>query len=360
MIPYARHKLQAEDMMEVLRILQSPSITQGPMIEWFEDVFRKSAGANYAIAVTSGTAALHAALMAAEIGPGDEVIVPSMTFVATANAVRYLNAIPVFADVDEETLLINYQDVESKITQKTKAIITMDYAGQPADYDEFRELADRYHLILIADACHSLGATYKDEKVGTLADLNCFSLHATKLITSGEGGVITTPYKKYYDRMRAFRDHGRVNGEMQYLGFNYRMTNFQAGLCIHQIERIESLVEKRQELANIYEDALKDLDIRLLKQKEDRISARHIFVIKTDFQKEFIVKLSDYGIGTQIHYKPVNLQPFYNSPGSTPIAENMWTKMITIPLYTELSDEEQITVIRALHTADAKHKKEDR
>lgn len=340
-------------MIEVLRVLQGPSITQGPMIEWFEDVFKESVGAKYAVAVSSGTAALHAALMAAGVGPGDEVIVPSMTFIATANTVRYLNAIPIFADVDEETLLIDYQDVEIKITNKTKAIIAMDYAGQPADYGELRALAYLYKLVLISDACHSLGATYKDKKVGTLADLNCFSLHATKLITSGEGGIITTSNREYYDRMRAFRDHGRVNGEMQYLGFNYRMTNFQAGLCIHQIERLASLVEKRQKLANIYEDALKDLDIRLLKQKEDRVSARHIFVIKTDFQKEFIVKLSDYGIGTQIHYKPVNLQPFYNNPGLTPKAEAMWKQIITIPLYTELSEEEQKTVIRALHTANS-------
>ena len=360
MIPYARHKLEAQDIIEVLRILQGPSITQGPMIEWFEDVFKAAVGAKYAVAVTSGTAALHAGLMAAGIGPGDEVIVPSMTFVATANAVKYLGGVPIFADVDEETLLIDYEDIEGKITSKTKAIVAMDYAGQPADYNELRALAYLYKLVLIADACHSLGATYKEKQVGTLADLNCFSLHATKLITSGEGGVITTSNKEYYDKMRSFRDHGRVNGEMQYLGFNYRMTNFQAGLCIHQIERIDSLVEKRQKLANTYEMALKDLDIGMLKQKEDRVSARHIFVITTDFQDKFRVILSDYGIGTQIHYKPVNLQPFYNRPGLTPIAENMWTKMITIPLYTELSDEEQKTVIRALHTAAAKHKKEDK
>jgi dTDP-4-amino-4,6-dideoxygalactose transaminase len=239
LIPYTKHHLEAGDIVEVLRVLQGgANITQGTMIDWFEDEFKAATGSRYAVAVSSGTAALHASLVGAGINPGDEVIVPSMTFVATANAIKYINAIPVFADIDPETLLIDPKDIENKITKKTKAIITVDFAGQPVDYTEIKAICKKYNLILIADACHSLGATYKSKKVGILADFNCFSLHATKLITSAEGGVITTNDKDAYLKMKAFRDHGRVNGDMVFLGYNYRMTHLQAGLCIHQIIRI--------------------------------------------------------------------------------------------------------------------------
>jgi dTDP-4-amino-4,6-dideoxygalactose transaminase len=351
LIPYAKHKLEAEDIIEVMRALQGPSITQGTMIDWFEDVFREAVGAKYAVAVSSGTAALHASLMAIGIGPGDEVIVPSMTFVATANVVKYLNATPIFADIDPETLLVDPEDIEKKITNKTRAIIVVDFSGQPVDYSAIKEICERYHLILIADACHSLGATYKGEKVGKLADLNCFSLHATKLITSAEGGVITTDDKCYYDKMRAFRNHGRIDGDMMLLGYNYRMTHLQAALCINQIKRIPNLVAVRQTIAEFYDNQLKELGIKSLKQKVDRTNARHIYVIFAKHREALRSKLEIYGIGSQIHYKPITLQSYYDCPGSTPRAEDIWRSILTIPLYHHLIEGEQKTIIRALKSA---------
>ena len=351
MIPYAKHKLEAEDIIEVIRVLQGPNITQGAMIDWFEDEFRKAVGAKYAVAVSSGTAALHASLMAIGIGPGDEVIVPSMTFVATANVIKYLNATPIFADIDPETLLVDPEDIEKKITNKTRAVIVVDFAGQPVDYSAIKEICERYHLILIADACHSLGATYKGENVGKLADLNCFSLHATKLITSAEGGVITTDDKYYYEKMKSFRNHGRINGDMVLLGYNYRMTHLQAALCINQIKRIPNLVIARQSIANFYDNQFKELGIKFLKQEVDRTNARHIYVIFAKYRDALRTKLEVYSVGSQIHYKPITLQSYYNCPGSTPIAEDIWRSILTIPLYHHLTENEQKTVVMALKLA---------
>lgn len=357
MIPYAKHNLQAEDIMEVLRTLQGPAITQGTAIDWLEAEFSKAVGSHFAVAINSGTAALHSALVAADINEGDEVITPSMTFVATANVIKYMRAIPIFADINPKTLLIDTEDVKRKISEKTKAIIAVDYAGQPADYDELQSLCKKYNLILVADACHSLGAEYKYKKVGTLADLNCFSLHATKLITSGEGGIVTTDIKRFAEKMKAFRNHGRVNGDMQFLGYNYRMTHLQAALCIHQIKRIPYLVAARQRLSEIYETQLEKLEIETIKQREDRTNARHIFVIKTKFRDIFRNKLSQYNVQTQVHYKPVTLQSFYGCPGVTPIAEEVWEEILTIPLYPHMTDSEQETVIRGLQSAVSKTRK---
>jgi perosamine synthetase len=348
LIPYAKHHLEEEDVEEVVRVLRSKSITQGEIIEAFEDEFKRSVGSKYAVAVSSGTAALHMALMAAGIGPGDEVIVPSMTFVATANAVRYMNASPIFADVSEKTLLIDPEDVERKITDRTKAIIPVDFAGQPADYSELKEIAEKHGLKIIADACHSLGATYKDQKVGTLADLNCFSLHASKLITSGEGGVITTDNLHTYARMKAFRNHGRVFGDMVFLGYNYRMSDIHAGLCLNQIKRIPELVWERQKLAEVYDEAIDDMNLGRIIQKRDRTNARHIYIIATKHRDKYIEKLLEYRVKTQIHYRPVTLQSFYNLPGQTPVAERMWQYLLTIPLFPGLTDAEQKVVIAAL------------
>jgi perosamine synthetase len=348
LIPYTKHHIEAEDIIEVLRILQGPAITQGTMINWLEDEFKKFVGSKFAVAVTSGTSALHSALVGANIQSGDEVIVPSMTFVATANAVKYMNATPVFADIDPRTLLIDPDDIERKITGKTKAIIAVDFAGQPADYERLNELKNKYNLILIADACHSLGATYKKENVGTLADFSCFSLHATKLITSGEGGLVTTNDKKAFEKMRAFRNHGRIDGNMKFLGQNYRMTHLQAGLCIHQIKRIPLLIATRQKISSFYDMELRKLGITTLEQKKDRTNARHIYVIFIKDRQAFRNRLATYGVGSQIHYKPVTLQDYYNCAGETPIAEKIWEDILTIPLYPQLSSTEQEVVIRGL------------
>ena len=351
MIPYTEHHLEPEDIIEVMWTLQSSSITQGSMIDRLENEFRKAVGSNYAVAVSSGTAALHAALMAAGIGPADEVIVPSMTFVATANAVKYMGARPIFADINKDTLLIDLDDAERKITSKTKAIIAVDFAGQPADYVKLYELKSKYGITIIADACHSLGAVYKGKAVGTLADFNCFSLHATKLITSAEGGIITTNDRDAAQKMQAFRNHGRVNGDMILLGYNYRMSEVQAALCLNQINRIVKLVEDRKKIALHYDTKLHAMGLKTIKQEPDRTNARHIYLIKTKHRDYLRKHLIERGINTQIHYKPVTLQSFYNCPGTTPIAEKVWEELMTIPLYPHLTNEQQLKVIEAIQEA---------
>jgi len=351
LIPYAKHQLEDEDIEEVIRVLRGKSITQGEIIEVFEDEFRKSVGAKYAVAVSSGTAALHTALMAIGIRPGDEVIVPSMTFVATANVVKYMGGVPVFADICERTLLIDPADIERKITYKTKAIIPVDFAGQPVDYEWINGIAKRYCLKVVADACHSLGASYMGKKVGTLVDLSCFSLHPSKLITSGEGGIITTNSEENYRIMKAFRNHGRENGDTIFLGYNYRMSDIQAGLCLNQIKRIPELVLARQRLSSVYDKALDELDIAKIVQEQNRTNARHIYIILTQHRDRFIEKLKEYKINTQIHYRPVTLQSFYDMAGATPIAERIWKYLLTIPLYPSMSEYEQKLIIMALGEA---------
>ena len=222
---------------------------------------------NYAVAVSSGTAALHGAMFALGIGPGHEVIVPTMTFAASANCVVYQRGIPVFADVAPDTLLLDPQDVERKITPRTKAIIAVDYAGQPCDYDALKEIANRYELSLVADACHSLGATYRGRSVGSLADLSVFSFHPVKHITTGEGGMITTDNEEYANRLRIFRNHGITSDhrqreaqgswfyEMVDLGYNYRITDFQCALGMSQLQKLPRWLERRQEIARIYGEA---------------------------------------------------------------------------------------------------------
>jgi perosamine synthetase len=241
-IPYGRQWIDADDIAAVCEVLRSDWLTTGPKIPEFEAVFSRYVGTKFAVAVSSGTAALHCAMYALGIGPGHEVIVPTMTFAASANCVVYQGGIPVFVDVAPDTLLIDPKEVERNITPQTKAIIAVDYAGQPCDYDALKEIAARYRLSMVADACHALGASYRGRSVGSLADLSVFSFHPVKHITTGEGGIITTDNEEYAKRLRIFRNHGitsdhrerEVQGswfyEMVDLGYNYRITDFQCGV----------------------------------------------------------------------------------------------------------------------------------
>ena len=369
LLPYGRQWIDEEDIEVVVQVLRSPWITTGPKIAEFEEAFAKLVGAKYAVAVSSGTAALHAAMYAIGIKPGDEVIVPAMTFAASATCVVFQGGTPVFVDVDPETLLIDPKQVEAKITSRTKAVIAVDYTGQPCDYDVLRSIADRHGLILVADACHALGARYKGRPVGTLADLNVFSFHPVKHITTGEGGMITTDNPDFAERMRIFRNHGITTDyrqrekqgswfyEMVDLGYNYRITDIQCALGLSQLKKLPNWVKRRQEIAQEYDAAFAEFPaIQPLKVRADVSHAYHLYVVRLDLSQlratraEIFTALRAEGIGVNVHYIPVHLHPFYRKrfgtgPGLCPVAEAAYEEIITLPLFPRMGDNEVEDVI---------------
>jgi perosamine synthetase len=372
MLPYSRQTIDQTDIDAVVQVLRGDWLTTGPNIKEFEQAFAAAVEAAEAVAVSSGTAALHAAMHALAIGPGDEVIVPALTFAATANCVVYQGASPVFADVDADTLLIDPDDVESKITSRTRAIIAVDYAGQPCDYDALRRLTRQYGLALVADACHSLGATWKGRPVGTLADLNVFSLHAVKAMTTGEGGIVTSESALRAQRMRCFRNHGVSSDhfqreregswfyEMAELGYNYRLSDFQCALGLTQLAKLVSWVARRHAIANRYNEALAQMDgVQPLRVSSDAQSAYHLYVIRLDSgclaadRARIFAALRAEGIGVNVHYLPVHLHPFYRrrfgiGPGLCPRAEAAYETILSLPIFPAMTDADVEDVIQAL------------
>jgi perosamine synthetase len=372
MIPYGRQYIDDDDILAVVDVLRSDWLTTGPQVEEFEKAFARQVGAMHAVVVSSGTAALHAAMYAIGISLGDEVIVPSMTFAASANCIVYQGGIPVFADVSPDTLLIEPKDVEKKITPQTKAIVAVDYAGQPCDYDTLRGIADHHHLLLVADACHSLGATYRGRSVGSLADLSVFSFHPVKHITTGEGGMIATNNEEYSKRMRIFRNHGittdhhqrEAKGSWLYeiidLGYNYRITDFQCALGLSQLKKLPRWLERRQEIARKYDEFFTEIKgINPLALKADVRHAYHLYVIRvnkgeTGIDREsFFHKLRSDGIGVNVHYIPVHMHPFYQNRygtarGLCPMAEKAYEEIISLPIYPTMKDEDIGNVIEAI------------
>lgn len=362
MIPYAKQSIDESDIAAVCEVLRSDFLTTGPTIELFENVLSRRVGMLHAVALNSGTAALHAALVAIGIGPGDEVIVPPITFVATANAVIYCGATPVFADVDSDTLLLDPQQVEQNITTATRAIIAVDYAGQPADYPALKMIADQHGLVLISDACHSLGAELNGTPVGALADLTIFSFHPVKPITAGEGGMVITNNPQYAERMIRFRSHGidkdhnlraAINSweyDMTELGYNYRLTDIQCALGLSQLKRLERFIQRRSEIADIYtrgfagQPGFSPLPVR------DGVKhAHHLFVIKLhntfDQQHRLALyeKLRAVGIGVNVHYRPVYLNSYYRQHVelqniSCPVAEQCYQRILSLPIYPSMVD----------------------
>lgn len=367
-IPYGHQCIEEDDIKAVVEVLKSDWLTTGPAVDAFEKAVAEFVGAEYGVAVSSGTAALHTAVFAAGLKPGDEVIVPAMTFAATANAVVFQGATPVFCDVDSETLLINPDVVNQEISSRTKAIIVVDYAGQPCDYDALREIADRNKLVLIADACHSIGALYKGRKVGTLADLTVFSFHPVKHITTGEGGMVVTNNPQYHRRMTMFRNHGITTDhrqrtekgswfyEMVDLGYNYRITDFQCALGMSQLKKLPGWIKRRQEIASRYDETFAGLSaVKPLVVTSTVSHAYHLYVVKllSAERNEVFNSLRKAGIGVNVHYIPVHLHPFYRghfktASGLCPVSEAAYEKIISLPMFPKMSDEDIEYVVSSL------------
>jgi perosamine synthetase len=368
-IPYGRQWVDEEDIAAVAEALRSDWLTTGPKVDEFEKAFSGLVSAADAVAVSNGTAALHAAMFALEIGPGDEVIVPAMTFAASANCVVFQGGTPIFADVEPDTLLIDPASVEARITPRTKAIVSVDYAGQPCEYDALRGLADRHGLKLVADACHSLGGSYRGRSVGALADLTAFSFHPVKHITTGEGGMVATDDSALARRMRLFRNHGLSTDhrqresagswfyEMVELGYNYRLTDIQCALGLSQLRRLPSWIARRQEIARRYDAAFGDgSGVGPLRTRPEVGHARHLYVVRVDDRGAMFRALRHDGIGVNVHYIPVHLHPFYRSrfgtgPGLCPVAEEAYEAILSLPMFPKLTDEEQDVVIALVRQA---------
>ncbi len=367
-IPYGRHWIEQDDIDAVVEVLRGDWLTTGPKVGEFEAVFAQFTGAKEAVAISNGTAALHASMHALGIGPGDEVIVPTMTFAASANCVVYQGGTPVFADVLENTLLLDPASVESKITPRTKAIVAVDYAGQPCDYEKLRAIASKHKLALVSDACHSVGGAYQNQKVGTLGDLSCFSLHPVKHITTGEGGFITTNSTELAVKMRRFRNHGIATDhrqreqqgtwyyEMLDVGYNYRLTDFQCALGLKQLAKLPNWILRRQEIARQYDAAFNgNANLRPLTALPGLSHAYHLYVVRVPATKraQLFQDLRTRGIGVNVHYVPVHLHPFYQNKfgtkrGLCPVAEAAYDQVLSIPMFPKMSDADVDTVVATL------------
>jgi perosamine synthetase len=393
MIPYGRQSIDEDDIKAVVEVLKSDWLTTGPKVVEFEEAVADYVGAQYAVAVSSGTAALHAAMYALEIGPGDEVIVSPMTFAATANCVAFQGGTPIFVDVAPDTLLIDPDKVAAAINEKTRAIIAVDYTGHPCDYDKLKEVADEHGLALVADGCHALGAEYKGKKVGSLADMTVFSFHPVKHIATGEGGIITTDDEDLDIRMRLFRNHGITRDpkcfsfppshrgvgpygpeadlrpltsdfswyyEMLDLGFNYRITDIQCALGLSQLQKLPEFLQRRRKIAAHYNEAFSEIpEITPLSVRPDVLHAYHLYVVKVDYKvpgnnrNTLFQSLREKGIGVNVHYIPVHLHPYYQKQlgckkSLCPVAEEAYKQILSLPMFPGMSDEDMENVVTAV------------
>jgi perosamine synthetase len=372
MLPYGRQSVDAADVQAVVDVLQSDWLTTGPRVAAFEEAFAARVGARHAVAVSNGTAALHAAAFAAGLGPGDEAIVTPMTFAASANCVRYQGGTVVFADVRADTLNLDPARVEAALGPRTRAIVVVDYTGQPADLDELLALAARHGLVVIEDAAHALGATYRDRPVGGIAHLTTFSLHPVKQITSGEGGVVTTDDAALAERLRLFRNHGITSDhrqreavgswayEMVALGYNYRITDFQCALGLSQLGKLDAWVARRREIAARYTAAFADWpEIEPPVTLADRASAWHLYVVRLNLERlrasraDVFRALRAENIGVNVHYIPVPWHPYYRElgyeRGQWPVAEDAYERMLSLPLFPAMTEDDVDSVITAVH-----------
>ena len=376
MLPYGRQALDEADVAAVVESLRSDWLTTGPRVAEFERRVAERVGVRHAVAVSSGTAALHAAAFAAGLGPGDEAIVPPLTFAATANAVLYQGATPVFADVLPDTLTLDPARAREQLTARTRAIVAVDFAGHPADLDELRALARTQGLALLDDAAHALGAEYRGRPVGGRADLTTFSFHPVKHVTTGEGGMVVTDDAALAERVARFRNHGITTGhaerfqsgewfyEMVDLGFNYRLTDVQCALGLSQLGKLDRFLARRAAIAARYREALGRLPgVALQTVAPDVRHAWHIFPLLLDLdrlaadRRAIFAALRAEGIGVNVHYIPVYWHPYYQRlgypKGLCPVAERAYERLLTLPLFPAMEDrdvEDVVTAVRRVIT----------
>lgn len=364
-IPYGRQYIDDKDIEAVVEVLKSDYLTTGPKVLEFEKRVADYVGAKYAVAVNSGTAALHIACLAAGIKEGDEVITSPITFAASSNCVLYCGGTPVFADIDGDTYNINPEEIEKKITDKTKAIIPVHYTGQPCDMDRITELARKHNLLVIEDAAHALGASYNDKRIGSMSDMTCFSFHPVKPITTGEGGMVVTNDEELYKKLLLFRSHGITRddelmtenqGGWYYqqleLGYNYRITDISCALGLSQMDKLEGFLERRQEIADTYNQAFSYVKgIKIPTQTKVARSGWHLYMIwvEPSRRKEIFDGLRKFGIGVNVHYIPVYKHPYYQNNGYLNCccenAEKFYKGAISLPIYPSLTEEQQKYVI---------------
>ncbi|SFH06352.1 DegT/DnrJ/EryC1/StrS family aminotransferase [Pontibacter chinhatensis] len=362
MIPIAKPYLTEEEAQAAYDTILSGWITQGPKVQEFEEKFAAYTGAKYAVAVSNCTTALHLAMIVAGIGPGDEVICPSMSYIATANAIRYVGATPVFAEVEPDTYNLDAADAEARITDRTKAILLVHQIGMPADIDAFKDLCGRYNLKLLEDAACAAGSAYKGAKIGSHSELVCFSFHPRKVISTGDGGMITTNREDYYNRLKLLRQHGMsVNDRVRHeasriifedhveLGYNYRMTDIQAAVGIKQLEKLDWIVEERRKIAAAYDQAFKDIDSIRLPQEYDGYFSNYqsysIYLKDTAAvsRNTLMQKLLDRGIATRRGIMNTHRETAYKEYAtdvSLPVSEDLQDNSIILPLYVPMKQEE--------------------
>jgi perosamine synthetase len=371
LLNYGHQWVDDQDIQAIVDVLKGDWLTTGPAVGAFENAVSSYLGVKEGVAVNSGTAALHAATHAAGLGKGDEVIVTPISFVASANCILYVGATPVFADVDPETLNISPIEIEKQITHKTKAIIAVDYAGQPCDHAAIRKIAEDHRLIVIEDASHALGATYCNQPVGTLQDLTTFSFHPVKHITTGEGGMVVTNDPSIAKKMRSFRTHGvdvdfhkRAEENLWLydvvkLGYNYRLPDISCALGISQMKKLDQWLSRRRWIANHYREAFEDLpEISWLRTMDNCNPAWHLFVIKLNFdrlrvgRKEIFQALRAENIGVNVHYIPIPWLKFYQdlgyARGNWPAAEQAYEQILSIPIFPAMSDDDVEDVIKSV------------
>jgi perosamine synthetase len=380
LLPYGKQFVEQKDINAVIKVLESDWLTTGPTVMEFEKQFAKQVGAAHGVAVNSGTAGLHCAVYAAGVKSGDEVITSPMTFMATANCVRYQGAKVVFADVEPDTLNIDPKKIKECITPKTKAIIAVDFTGHPANLEAIEEIAINNNLAFIEDAAHALGTTYKHKKVGSIADMTTFSLHPVKHITTGEGGLVVTDDSDLAERLRRFRNHGisrdhhqrQEQGawsyDMEEIGYNYRLTELNSVLGISQLQKLPVLLERRKEIAARYNDAFSKISqLTPPTVHPDCESAWHLYVIKLNLESlnknrdEIFQALRAENIGVNVHYIPVPWLVYYQKlgykKGDWPVAENSYYRLLSLPMWPGMTDEDVEDVILAVEKVISAYKK---
>ena len=371
---YGRQWIDEDDIQAVVDVLRSDYITCGPKVDEMEHALEAYTGAKYAVAVSNGTAALHCACLAAGIKEGDEVITTPLTFAASANCAVYCGATPVFADIDPDTYNIDPDSIREKITDKTKAVVAVDFTGQAVKNKEIRAICDEFGLVFIEDAAHAIGTKYDGKQVGSLADMTCFSFHPVKTITGGEGGAVTTNNEDYYEALRLVRTHGITHDErfmegaphegpwyyeQVRLGYNYRLTDFQAALIVSQMSKLDSFAARRKEIVAMYNKAFEKVpEIIVQKEIPESDTCRHLYIIQLDLEKlsctrrEFFDAMSKENVQCQIHYVPVYWFPFYQhrgyEKGLCPNAEKVYSGIMSIPLYPKMTNQDVRDVIHAV------------